>query len=499
MCEHDTAAPGRHAAARRRRAPPARRPLAAAALLALLLQLLPPPGGAWGAAAAGTGPLLDSRLHMGIPFLFNPSVVALPGGGYMAGARTAWMKGVAGRWWWMNAAYLCRDDDVNFSSPVCLRFDPFKGGYRECMWRGMVDTKGIEDPKLFAWPGRGVFAVFNRKPRAPGLPPANGNGGGGLGGGGALKAPVAAEDVLCPADAPMLQQWLVAVAPSPAAGTWALPAPVPLRVTLPGFYEGKLGEGKTVKEKNWMPLVSNDTLFMVHTIFPQHRVFEIAPDGATARQLLSSWPAAAARRLEAFNIHGGPPVVHVSSEVLAAAGLGGGSSSGSGGGGGGGGKSLAAAAKAAAAPRGYHLGVLHYFTTNSTVDAAGKKKDVKHYYHFLYKMKETEPFEPCALSAELPLVFRKPRGAAAAGAGPATGAGSRQRIWKDTSHTAFVSGFHLERAPARPVKGSRPGGVGSAGRPRVLISYGSSDIESRLLALSLQQVDELFAGQPGSC
>ena len=110
-------------------------------------------------------------------------------------------------------------------------------------------------------------------------------------------------------------------------------------------------------------------------------------------------------------------------------------------------------------------------------------------------MREAAPFEPCALSAELPLTFRKLRGAAPA----APNQGARQRIWKDTSHTAFVSGFHLESAPARPVKGSRPGGVGAAGRPRLLISYGSGDVESRLLALSLPQVEELFAGQPGAC
>jgi hypothetical protein len=31
-----------------------------------------------------------------------------------------------------------------------------------------VDTEGIEDPKLFVWPGKGVFAVFGRKPEALG-------------------------------------------------------------------------------------------------------------------------------------------------------------------------------------------------------------------------------------------------------------------------------------------------------------------------------------------
>jgi hypothetical protein len=182
----------------------------------------------------------------------------------------------------MNAAFICRDDDVNFPQPVCLRFDPFNGDYRECMWRGLVDTRGIEDPKLFVWPGRGVYAVFNRKPRAPppraaggfgdaaalaaggggsgGGPGGSGDGGGGSGGPGGGGEP---ED-LCPAGAPMLQQFLVALAPSPAAGAWALRAPVPLTVTVPGFYDGVFErKGAVVKEKNWMPLVHEDTLYMV--------------------------------------------------------------------------------------------------------------------------------------------------------------------------------------------------------------------------------------------
>jgi hypothetical protein len=31
--------------------------------------------------------------------------------------------------------------------------------------------KGIEDPKLFVWPGKGVYAVFGRKPEALGASP----------------------------------------------------------------------------------------------------------------------------------------------------------------------------------------------------------------------------------------------------------------------------------------------------------------------------------------
>lgn len=34
-----------------------------------------------------------------------------------------------------------------------------------------VDTQGVEDPKLFVWPGKGVYAVFGRKPEALGASP----------------------------------------------------------------------------------------------------------------------------------------------------------------------------------------------------------------------------------------------------------------------------------------------------------------------------------------
>lgn len=34
-----------------------------------------------------------------------------------------------------------------------------------------VDTQGVEDPKLFVWPGKGVYAIFGRKPEALGSSP----------------------------------------------------------------------------------------------------------------------------------------------------------------------------------------------------------------------------------------------------------------------------------------------------------------------------------------
>ena len=48
--------------------------------------------------------------------------------------------------------------------------------FMECLWgserkAAQVDTQGLEDPKLFVWPGKGVYAVFGRKPEALGASP----------------------------------------------------------------------------------------------------------------------------------------------------------------------------------------------------------------------------------------------------------------------------------------------------------------------------------------
>lgn len=241
------------------------------------------------------------------------------------------------------------------------------------MWRGLVDTRGIEDPKLFTWPGRGVFAVFNRKPRAarPVPPQAQQQLFPGLGAYGDEGDDDAGDgdEGVCPMSQPWLRQWVVALQPVAGAGEWALPAPVALNVTVPGFYDAQVSRGEIIKEKNWMPLVyqrgGEDKLFMVHSIHPQHRVFEVAPDGSTTGQLLSKWPAQAAALLEGRDVHGGPPVVYVPGELLAAAGVGLGAAAvaaaGAGAGAGGEGRRVMGGGKG-----GYYLGVLHYFTMNST-------------------------------------------------------------------------------------------------------------------------------------
>jgi hypothetical protein len=56
----------------------------------------------------------DRRLDLG-PYFFNPSVVEFEGQ-HLTTARTAYMKAIAGRWWWFNAGHICKGSDANFTS-----------------------------------------------------------------------------------------------------------------------------------------------------------------------------------------------------------------------------------------------------------------------------------------------------------------------------------------------------------------------------------------------
>jgi hypothetical protein len=56
---------------------------------------------------------------------------------------------------------------------------------------------------------------------------------------------------------------------------------------------------------------------------------------------------------------------------------------------------------------------------------------------------------------------------------------THQRIWKDTSQTAYIAGMYLDN-------------------DRVLISYGSSDIDARLLSMEVGEVEDMF-DQPFDC
>ncbi|GBF99713.1 hypothetical protein Rsub_12425 [Raphidocelis subcapitata] len=379
--------------------------LAVALLVAVALALAAP--GAQGDVDAAARPTpYDVQLELG-PFYFNPSIVH-HGGVYLSTARTAHMKRIDRTNWWFNDAYICMSTAPTFETVSCRKFDPWQGRFQECLWGSErrvadVDTEGLEDPKLFTWPGKGVFAVFGRKPEALGASP------------------------YC--RDPVFVQFIVQVVALDKSDPWSIRRPRELK---PGPFAGSLYQprGEPIKEKNWMPFVRGDQLYMVHSVVP-HRVFRMSPQGVAVQQFLTTNEPLLAP-FAGQDVHGGPPVVLMGG----------------------------------AEP--YYLGIFHFFMTFGSGSAK-----VKQYHHYFYKTEAVPPFRICAVSQELPLVTRKRDDAS----------GKRdwthQRIWKDTSQTAYASGLYVDG-------------------DRVLVSYGSSDIDARLLALGVADVEAMFQ-QPFDC
>lgn len=79
----------------------------------------------------------------------------------------------------------------------------------------------------------------------------------------------------------------------------------------------------------------------------------------------------------------------------------------------------------------------------------------------------------CGVSRELPLVTRKKQ------ENKKAADWTHQRIWKDTSQTAYIAGMYLDSN-------------------RILLSYGSSDIDARLLSMSVSDMEHMF-DQPFDC
>jgi hypothetical protein len=75
--------------------------------------------------------------------------------------------------WILNAARLCALDPAALTAPPrCAVFDPWRGNYTECRWgsddyRVPWEATGVDDTKLFAWPGRGLWALTGRRPPRP--------------------------------------------------------------------------------------------------------------------------------------------------------------------------------------------------------------------------------------------------------------------------------------------------------------------------------------------
>ncbi|WIA21773.1 hypothetical protein OEZ85_000932 [Tetradesmus obliquus] len=358
----------------------------------------------------------DVLLDLG-PYFFNPSIVRHRGV-YLSTARTAHMKRIDRTNWWFNEAYICMSTSSTFKSVSCRKFDPWQGRFQECLWGNErkvadVDTQGVEDPKLFVWPGKGVYAVFGRKPEALGASP------------------------YC--KDPIFVQFVVQVVAEEPGGEWSIPRPTELK---PGVFAEQLykRDGKRhaepIKEKNWMPFVWQEQLMMVHSVFP-HRVFRVNSSGIAVQQFVTSSPDLFAPYKDE-DIHGGPPLVFVP-------------------------------AAASNTGQAYYLGVFHFFQTFGE----GINK-VKVYHHYAYRVEAAPPFRVCGVSSEIQLVTRK-RSADKQASG-----WTHQRIWKDTSQTAYISGLFLDGATLH-------------------MSYGSSDIDARLLSMSVADMEALFAGSSWDC
>eukprot|EP00775_Hariotina_reticulata_P014108 gene14108-14237_t len=121
----------------------------------------------------------------------------------------------------------------------------------------------MEDPRLFVWPGKGLYMLFGSKPWAQNAA------------GGSL------EDLKC--DSGMaLQQWLVLVEPFTNVST--LKDPWMQGVIRLQYLDdfNNMGSDGLRREKNWVPFIYEDQLFFSQRLVP-HRVLAVMPDGSCRR------------------------------------------------------------------------------------------------------------------------------------------------------------------------------------------------------------------------
>lgn len=136
-------------------------------LLALLLHLCA--AALWAAApAAGKE---DVPFQWAEEGWYNPSLVNYDGK-FMSMAKRTERESRDDKSWWLNTIFLCGPDS-DAQRLACARWDPWataKVNYTECEYttdirNGRVDNSGLGDVKLWTWPGRGVYAIFGRKPQ----------------------------------------------------------------------------------------------------------------------------------------------------------------------------------------------------------------------------------------------------------------------------------------------------------------------------------------------
>lgn len=309
----------------------------------------------------------DLKLALGDNY-FNPSLVLHQGTYYLA-VRSMYFETINSMRQWTNKAHLCILDAFELTGAKCAEFDPWQGDFRECTYSPRIvaklraETTGIEDLKLFHWPGKGLYGIFGRKPLS------------------------ASPNNTCAFT--IFQQFMVKVSEdksSDLSDPWNLQRPVSLTLKPPkGLYTRKLH----VKEKNWMPFIYRDKLYVTYSVQP-HRVFEILSNGTAVMRYLTSSPQFFDNLTE--NLHsklrGGPPLVRVPSEL-------------------------------SIWKEDYYLGILHF---TNYIDGR------MWYRHHAFKVQSRPPFKLMGVSRELKLQFR-------------------QELPYDRSYAqlvTYVSGLHLQ-------------------------------------------------------
>lgn len=343
------------------------------------------------------GPLAfrDYKLIWQQKMWYNPSLVHTSNNTFYCAAKKTLHKTIGGKAWWMNSIFMCEGFAVQNMS--CEPFDPWDGNYKDCEYPsyvrgGKIDTSGLGDTKVWYWQGKGVYAIFGRKPKRQGGP-------------------------FCK-DQLVYQQVIAQVThESSPNDPWDLKEPIHLSVT--HKYNSKLSY---VMEKNWMPFIhktSSDVehVYVVYMAYP-HQVYRLYPSGRAELKYRSENKTLFAKFIDK-DVHGGPPVVYVPASLSKTG-------------------------------ESYYLGILHYFFKINN-------GAVKVYRHFAYKFRSQPPFQPFAISDELPLHFKM-------------SVNIRRR------YIAFVSGLFLTE------------------NGTVYITYGAGDMEARCFEIALHDLETTFTG-----
>lgn len=117
----------------------------------------------------GCHSLMDVELEtVGGKQRYNPSLVE-HNGKYISALKTTSFKRINGKTYWVNKLFMCTAQLEDIKALRCTNFEPWQEAYHECeldkrVRNGKLDTTGLGDVKVFKWPGRGVYAIFGRKP-----------------------------------------------------------------------------------------------------------------------------------------------------------------------------------------------------------------------------------------------------------------------------------------------------------------------------------------------